>query len=168
MATQGSDEPWWLRSQDHDLGGTARVGGWLFLAFASPLKLWNDLVLRCQIHPFHWGCYSHFCWSPDYPTAMWPHNAWPPIIQDAKRFISLLFKGTSCVRSDPCWILKQSGNHWHMPSPTEITNKERDCTDIVKKSNYAKGRLAPNDRNGSSKSSQIDQSITNWANELSW
>jgi hypothetical protein len=40
------------------------------------LKLWNDSVLHCQIHPFHWGCYSHFCWSPAYQTAMWTHNAW--------------------------------------------------------------------------------------------
>jgi hypothetical protein len=47
------------------------------------LKLWNDSVLHCQIHPFHWDCYSYFCWSPAYPTAMWPHNAWPPIMQDA-------------------------------------------------------------------------------------
>ena len=55
-----------------------------------------------------------------------------------------------------------------MPSPTEITDDEGDCTDIIEKSNYAKGRLAPNDRNESSKSSQMDQSITYGANELGW
>ena len=91
-----------------------------------------------------------------------------PSCKTQNDFISLLFKRTSCVGSDPYWILNQRGIHWHMPSPTEITNDEGDCTDIVEKSNYAKGRLAPNDRNESSKSSQMDQSITYGANELGW
>ena len=109
-ATQGSDEPWWLRSQDHDLEGTALVGGWLFQAFAWPLKLWNDSVLHYQTQPFHWGCYSHFCWSPDYPTAMWPHNAWPPIIQDATRFPLTTFQANELCQE---WFLLDPQSEWN-------------------------------------------------------